>query len=183
MIATDGRQAFRHFVGRLAKDWPKDLSSAGLWKIIEELIGVAWSSASTDWDYNTLIIWDDLGQPDLSQRPEFRNAVNRYKEWVEGILLLGTAVDLASLVVGAHSELIPNLNHVLDQRLFNFIKSDGANLASVILRETQGSWRPFDEGQRNTRLLIDSVAGTFTKLKDDDRLEAWSKQWAEYFLN
>ena len=117
LIATDAeegarraaRQAFLDFVGWLAEAWPKDLRSAGLWKIIEELIAATWPSASTDWDYDALIIWDDIGRPaNLSQSPRLRNAVIRYKEWHEGILLLATAVDLASLVVAAHSELIPN---------------------------------------------------------------------------
>ena len=33
------------------------------------------------------------------------------------------------------------------------------------------------------RLLIRLVAGTFAKFKEDSRLQALSKQWAEYFQN
>lgn len=175
----DQRRAARHWyrgrVTELAQLWPKQIEARGLWNIVETFTKIAWRPAATDWDAHAITIWDDIGRP-ADPPGGLKEALIRYREWVEGILLLTTAVDLAHNVASARSELVPHLPSVLDERLFRFVDSDAQGFVTEILTGTGGrDYIP----ERNMSFLCSAVSTTYAKFKDDSRLGTWAKMWAK----
>jgi hypothetical protein len=143
------RHWYREYVGRLAAAWPKESDAIGLWEIVDAFAKVAWRSAATEWypDVREAFwIWDDIGRPTKHHRnygsvygdppSGLSQAVNRYQEWIEGIMLLTTAVYMASDVASERVDLVPELPRVFDERLFKFVHTRAYGLVDEIYRQS-----------------------------------------------
>ena len=64
--------------------------------------------------------------------------LKRYHEWIERILLLVTAVDIAHDAARLPPELVPHLPHALDDRLLHFIETEGDGFVTKIVLGTAG---------------------------------------------
>ncbi len=133
---TDQRRGHRHwyrdYAIRLARDWPPNLDAAWLWRIPEVVAEVAWRSMVTDrpW-WSAVRAWDDMDQS-KGTPPGIQEGLDLYREWLEGILLLTTAVDIAVSVAETRPELAVRLPKVLDDRLFDFLDTDADKLITYL---------------------------------------------------
>jgi hypothetical protein len=180
-VGTDGdedwrrwrRYWYRGYVQTIAAAWPKECDATSLWRLVDALTAIAWHSAATNWDPHAITIWDDIGRP--TDLPGLNEALIRYKEWLEGILFLGTAVDFAREVASARPELVPKLPDVLDERPFDFLNTQAQGFVTEIVTGTAG--RDY-ESERRMSFLGGAARVAFEKFKDDSRLVSWSKKWA-----
>jgi hypothetical protein len=167
------RHGFRGQVRNLTNAWPKGLDASSLWNIAQTFTEVAWRTAATDWDPHAITIWDDIGRP--AEPPgRLKEFVERYKEWIEGILLLTTAVNLAHDIAQARPELVPNLPRVFDDRLHKFINKDAQDFATELLTGGR-EYIP----ERNLSFLGGAMSETYQLFKNDNRLADWSKTWGQ----
>jgi TIR domain len=166
------RHWYRDYVSKLAKSWPQELDAARLWGIPEVVTEIAWRSMATDrpW-WSAVRAWDDMDQSKGSP-PGIQVGLNLYREWLEGILLLTTAVDIAVFFAETRPELAVNLPTVLDNRLHEFLET-GADKMINYLRGAR-EYLP----ERNVSFLRYAVeqAPPGNTLTDANLLADWSNQ-------
>ena len=165
------RHWYQDYVARLAAAWPKEFDAIGLWEIVDAFAKVAWRSAATDWDPHVMTTWDDMGRP-IDPPPGLKRDLVRYKEWVEGLLLLTTAVEIAREIAKVRPEFVPRLPALLDEKFFDFT-TKAWEFAGVILSGTGG--RDYI-AERNTSFLEGAVRWVFSDFKDDSRIASWIKK-------
>ena len=81
--------------------------------------------------WSAVSAWDDMDQSN-GPPPGIQEGLNLYREWLEGVLLLTTAVDMAVSLTQARPELVPKLSTVLDKRLHEFLETGPDELINYL---------------------------------------------------
>src|SRR6202171_5484617 len=168
----DQRQGARHWYraygDKLARDWPADSDTSCLWKTAQVLTELGWRHATIDWEtdfkwWSGVRHWDDMDQS-KGPSPAIQRALNLYREWLEGVLLLTTAVNTAGDLASTRPELAVNLPKVVDAKLSEFLETD----AEKMIKYLYGAGE-YHLLARNVSFLHYAVSEAYAKVQDDNR--------------
>jgi hypothetical protein len=161
------RHWYRDYVDELARDWPADSDASCLWKTAEVLTELGWRHVTTDWEkdwawWSAVRAWDDMDQS-KGPSPLIQRGLNLYREWLEGVMLLTTAVNTAGDLASTRPELAVNLPKVFDAKLSEFLETDADKMIKYLFGARE--YLP----DRNVSFLSYAVREAYAKVEPDNR--------------
>jgi hypothetical protein len=161
------RHHYRSLTEKISSKWPAELNSQPLWAVVRAVVAAAWKTLDDRYGPGGIIAWEDVQPAALA--PQMDEVRRRYNEWVEALLQLVTGLDIASIVIRRHTELVPELGALMDTKLFQFIKS-GANGITARVSD----YIP----DRNLSFIRGSAQNLYRDFGNDPRLSGVLDQWS-----
>jgi hypothetical protein len=186
------RGSYENFVEKIASAWPASVDATVLSTFAEELVNTAWRSMEGRLNnMQDFINWLDVENPPKNighfknwldegkdiqhpqQLPRMRQYYKQLAEWALAILILVTAVRIATALARARTELVPCLALVINTEMRDFIDTGAHGAVSFIYQNTAGvDYLP----ERNMSFLKGEIAKAWRDFKDDLRVAEWAKE-------
>jgi hypothetical protein len=186
------RISYENLVEKIASAWSSSVDATVLSQFAEELVNTAWRSMEGRLDnIQDFINWLDVENPPKNiwhfknwldegkdvqhpqQLPRMRQYYKQLTEWELAILVLVTAVRIATALARARTELVPCLSLVINTEMRDFINTGAHGAVSFIYQNTAGvDYLP----ERNMSFLQGEIATAWRDFKDDPRLAEWAKE-------